>query len=68
MKSVPYSLKSFSVYLSLNANSTGGNFPPNALGPVSPLGGNANALIISSYHLPFLAPLALTLLQLLLQH
>ncbi|VVA97508.1 unnamed protein product [Arabis nemorensis] len=44
-----------------NANATGGNFTP-ALGPVSPLGGNANALIISIYHLSFLAPLALTLL------
>ncbi|XP_010500722.1 PREDICTED: glucan endo-1,3-beta-glucosidase 4 [Camelina sativa] len=55
---------------SLSANATGGDFPPSALGPVSPLGGNANALITSSYyHLPLLAPLALTLLQLLLlQH
>ncbi|ESQ48650.1 hypothetical protein EUTSA_v10020572mg [Eutrema salsugineum] len=49
-----------------NANATGGNFPTTALGPVSPLVGNANALIISIYHLPFLAPLALTLLLLLL--
>ncbi|AEE75372.1 unnamed protein product [Arabidopsis thaliana] len=53
---------------SLNANATNGNFPPDALGPASPLGGNANARIIFSYHLPILAPLALTLLQLLLQH
>ncbi|EOA30393.1 hypothetical protein CARUB_v10013514mg [Capsella rubella] len=51
---------------SLTANATGGNFPPTALGPVSPLGGNANTLITSSsYHLPLLAALALTLLQLL---
>jgi len=68
MKSAPNSLKSFSIYLSLNANATNGNFPPDALGPASPLGGNANARIIFSYHLPILAPLALTLLQLLLQH
>ncbi|CDY23618.1 BnaC05g39760D [Brassica napus] len=47
---------------SLNANGTGGNFPPTALGPASQVGGNANALIISIYHLPFLATLALTLL------
>ncbi|KAL0900200.1 hypothetical protein Bca101_084161 [Brassica carinata] len=47
---------------SANANGTGGNFPPTALGPASPIGGNANALVISIYHLPFLATLALTLL------
>uniref|UniRef100_A0A1J3E441 glucan endo-1,3-beta-D-glucosidase n=1 Tax=Noccaea caerulescens TaxID=107243 RepID=A0A1J3E441_NOCCA len=49
-----------------SSNATGGNFPPPALGPVSPLGGNANALIVSIYRLPLSAPLALTLLLLLL--
>ncbi|CAN8259473.1 unnamed protein product [Cochlearia groenlandica] len=49
-----------------SANATGGNFPPIAPGPVSPVGGNANAIISSVYNLAFLAPLALTLLQLLL--
>ncbi|CDY59252.1 BnaA05g36990D [Brassica napus] len=44
-----------------NANGTGGNFPP-ALGPASQVGGNANAVFVSIYHLPFLATLALTLL------
>ncbi|XP_010542461.1 PREDICTED: glucan endo-1,3-beta-glucosidase 4-like [Tarenaya hassleriana] len=53
---------------SANANATGGNFPPAAFGPVSPIGGNANALVESDRYLQFWAPSLVIVIVILLEN